>query len=410
MPLSRLISGQVLILELISQGRPLSAILGALIGLIEGAVDDALCCMMSLDPGTDRLSVLLAPNLPTPMIEASNGLSVSLKGRSCGAAAYQKRPVIVSDIGLDPLWAEHRDLALGHGLRRCWSHPILSKDRQVLGVFAMYGREARRPTPDDALVLTLASQLAGIALEQDQSARELQEAETHRQADAMKDEFLNIVSHELKAPIATIAGMLNLFEHEINGPLTEQQHQDVRRMKESTNTLIALITDLLDVNSIRGGRLAIMPRRIAFAELVDRTIDNLRSLARKHGHFLSHTVPLAMPEVEVDPQRITQVLTNLILNAIKFTPEGGRIGVEVTIEGGTLRCTVSDTGPGIPEDERDKLFRKFSKLARPGHGGEGVGLGLYICQALVTAHGGTIGVDSQFGEGSRFWFTLPTRN
>ncbi len=241
-------------------------------------------------------------------------------------------------------------------------------------------------------------------------AEELEAAnEQLQQIDRMKDQFLAILSHELRTPLNAVVGFASVLEDELAGPLNATQHAYLAKVNSGTEVLIRLINDLLDMSRIQAGKFTLAPEPAAFEPLLVEALGSLAPLATRKGQDVTHETVGALPPITIDPQRIRQVLLNLVGNAIKFTPEGGHIRVVARMEGDRLRCEVTDSGPGISAADQARLFKPFTQLdmsntRRAG----GTGLGLSISKALVEAHGGEIGVVSELGRGSTFWFTLPT--
>ena len=165
-----LLTGEKRLLEMLARGDSLALILDAFCRLFEELSGGSLSSVLLLDPRTNRLRHGSAPSLPTSYTEAIDGAVIGPSVGSCGTAAYRAEPVIVSDIDTDPLWADYRDLALAHGLRACWSTPILSSDRRVLGTFATYYRQPRSPTPQERNVIEQITHLASIAVEREPPA------------------------------------------------------------------------------------------------------------------------------------------------------------------------------------------------------------------------------------------------
>ncbi|HBN10004.1 MAG TPA: hypothetical protein DD435_15640 [Cyanobacteria bacterium UBA8530] len=179
-------------------------------------------------------------------------------------------------------------------------------------------------------------------------------------------------------------------------------------MLEGAENLMALVDDLLDLARMQAGRFSVIPQRVFFTEVASKAIENLKPLADRKHLALFGEIPVDLPPVMADPQRLGQVLSNLLNNAVSFTPEGGQIRVRAFIEGEWLRCEVKDTGVGIAPEDVPKLFKRFSQLDMTAtRKARGTGLGLSISKAIVEAHGGQIGVESELGKGSTFWFTLP---
>jgi signal transduction histidine kinase len=228
------------------------------------------------------------------------------------------------------------------------------------------------------------------------------------ETDRMKDQFLSILSHELRTPVNAIMGFGSILDDELPGPLNAEQRKYTGRILGGAETLLALINDLLDMSRIQAGKFTLEPRSVAAPSIAGEVIDNLRPLAERKRQTLELAVDGHVPELPADPQRLMQVLVNLIGNAIKFTGEGGRIALRMGVVDEALRVAVSDTGIGIAAPDISRLFRPFTQLDSSNtRSANGTGLGLSIAKALVEAHGGAIGVDSAPGVGSTFWFTLP---
>ncbi|HBN07324.1 MAG TPA: hypothetical protein DD435_01320 [Cyanobacteria bacterium UBA8530] len=229
-----------------------------------------------------------------------------------------------------------------------------------------------------------------------------------REAYAIKDQFLSIVSHELRTPLNSINGFGSILEDEIAGPLNQQQHEYLRKMLRGADLLNFLVNNLLDLTQILAGEFTITPSEMNLREVAAGVIDDLKSKAASKGLTLRFEGPDDLPPVLADEIRVVQVLSNLVDNAIKFTPEGGKIWVRACAIGAFLRIEVEDTGVGIVPEDIPKLFKRFSQLDMSAtRKAGGTGLGLSISKAIIEAHGGEIGVESTPGKGSTFWFTLP---
>lgn len=241
-----------------------------------------------------------------------------------------------------------------------------------------------------------------------QSMNQLQHANAELQrADRSKDDFLHMVTHEMKTPLTAIRGFARMLERGTQGPLNDRQKQSVARIVTSALRMQRMVTDLLDSNTIRQGKLELSLAPTSYGPLVEDVAGMLQPLLdRKELSFSVEVCPDLHPTL--DAARISQVLVNLVSNAVKFTPNGGSIRVTVRREAGVIRTEVADTGIGIPEEFLPQLFQPFVKLnpVDPENRG-GSGLGLWICHEIVEAHGGTMGVDSTPDVGSTFWFTLP---
>ena len=228
-----------------------------------------------------------------------------------------------------------------------------------------------------------------------------------QELDRYKDEFLSVISHELRTPLNFIMGFASLLEDEVQGPLNPPQHQAVDRILNGADRMLLLVDDLLDFAKIQSGHLELACKTASVAQLVEEARELLTPLAEQKGVSLETDVAGDLT-AWLDPDRTSQVLTNLLNNAIKFTAGGGHIAIRSYARGPDIVTEVCDTGCGIAPEHVDKLFRRFQQLDMSNtRQASGTGLGLAISRALVEAHGGTIGVDSTPGVGSTFWFTLP---
>lgn len=232
---------------------------------------------------------------------------------------------------------------------------------------------------------------------------------THeKEIEQMKSDFVALVSHELRTPLTSIYGYTRLILDGKTGGVNETTRDKLVRVERQALRLSHLIADLLDLSRIESGRLELRMEPISIRELAWNRLEDFRSQAEEKNIEISFEAPEDLPPVRGDAERIGQVLTNLLSNALKFTPSGGKVRVRLRREGNLLSVQVIDTGMGIPPEERHKIFDKFHQVrniqARQ-HGG--TGLGLAIAKSIVEAHGGHIWVDSELGKGSDFRFVLP---
>ena len=258
-----------------------------------------------------------------------------------------------------------------------------------------------------------------LAVEVRQTAKRLEQLNAELDgAMKSKDQFLSNISHELRTPLNSIIGFTDLLlTEELGPPLSDQQRDFLETVARNGKQLLQLINELLDLQRIAAGRMELKPEPVELAGLLKETANSVQAQAQKHRHALVITPPPPDLRVLADPGRLRQVLLNLLSNAIKFTPDGGRITVvagPVNGESGgggggsDVRIAVTDTGIGIAAEDQPKLFKEFSQLdASASRKYEGTGLGLALSRRLVEMQGGTIGVDSEMGKGSTFWFTLP---
>jgi len=227
-------------------------------------------------------------------------------------------------------------------------------------------------------------------------------------ANQLKSDFLANMSHELRTPLNSIIGFSDMLLTEDIGTLAPMQRDFLETVARNGRHLLALISELLDLSKIEAGQLRLTLEPLDLRDLVREAAETVRAQTEQRRHRLDLDLPEEPLRVTADRLRVRQVLLNLLSNAIKFTPEGGRLRIVGRAENGGARVEVSDTGIGIAPTDQPKLFREFVQLdASASRQYEGTGLGLALCLRLVELHGGRIGVESDLGRGSTFWFTLP---
>ena len=250
-----------------------------------------------------------------------------------------------------------------------------------------------------------------LALEVKKATRRLRSANKKLKVlDQMKDEFVSIASHELRTPMTAIKGYLWLvLNKDRKIPAKTKKHLD--RAYESTERLISLVNDMLNVSRIEGGRIELIPKKFNLSQLVYEVKDEISSKSEEKAILISVDSPKKLP-ITADEDKIHQVIINLVGNAIKFTPEKGKINIRLSKPNQReVQIDISDTGIGIKKQDMDKLFTKFGRLdtsLSPAQKTSGTGLGLYISKNIIELSGGKIWVDSTPGKGSTFSFTLPT--
>lgn len=226
-----------------------------------------------------------------------------------------------------------------------------------------------------------------------------------RRLERLREEFVQIVSHELRTPLTSIAGFAQLLGQLPPDRLEEQAPVIVERLQENTDRMRVLVEELLEVNDIAARGVSLSPRAIDLGDTVERAA---QSVFRGHGHPLQIEIAPDMPRVLCDAESIGRVVTNLVDNAVKYSPEGGAIVVRVATEGDEAVIAVADEGIGISEGDRPSIFEPFRQADMSStREFEGIGLGLYIVREIVSAHGGRIDVASEPGAGSTFTVRLP---
>jgi PAS domain S-box-containing protein len=235
-----------------------------------------------------------------------------------------------------------------------------------------------------------------------------QQYEQIRDLDRLKTDLVNAVSHDLRSPLTAIIGYAELTQDALDEHERERLGDYLTQIIKGTRRMERMVEDLLDFARLESGTFELTKDEADFRFVVSEILESFRPLAQASRVTLRAELPEAPMPVRIDVARMQRVLANLIGNALKFTPEGGEVRVQAATQNGQLRCMVVDTGIGIAPEEQSQLFRRFSQLEAGRQSRGGLGLGLWISRALVEAHGGHIGVTSEPGRGSTFWFTLPT--
>jgi signal transduction histidine kinase len=257
-----------------------------------------------------------------------------------------------------------------------------------------------------ALLLLAAGVLAfAVQREVDRRRRSMKAMEEAMQ---MKSEFTSMVSHELRTPLTVIKESVAIVEDGTAGPVNEEQRDFLLTAKRNIDRLARLINNVLDYQKLEAGRMELHFEEAELQSLVRDASAGFALTARNKGLDLRMALDDGLPKARVDKDKISQVLANFLNNALKFTDKGS-ITVRAAAENGCVRVSVEDTGPGIRREDYERLFKSFSQLSS---GTErktgGTGLGLAISKKIIEAHGGRIGLESEPGKGTTFYFTLPS--
>jgi PAS domain S-box-containing protein len=402
-----LLAGEKRLLEMIAKGDSRAFILDALCRLVEELTSGSLSSILLLDSTAKRLRHGAAPNLPKPYTDAIDGAFIGPAAGSCGTAAYRAEPVIVSDIATDPLWADYRDLALAHGLRACWSTPILSSEGRVLGTFAMYYREPRSPTPRERDVIEQITHLASIAIERQQAEERLRQA----QADLERvsrvttmGELTASVAHEVNQPIAAAVTNANACLRWLAGDNIEEARAAATRIVRDGTRAAEIISRIRQL--FKKGA----PQRelVEVNEVIRETIALLRSDVTRYSISVRMELAANLPQVMGDGVQLQQVLMNLIMNSIDALKdvEGTRELVIKSQQGENEQVLVSvtDTGVGLPPQHGEQIFEAFFST-KPN----GTGMGLRISRSIIESHGGRLWAAGNSPRGASLCLTLPAK-
>ncbi len=336
-------------------------------------------------------------------LESSTGQLVVFSDARLAAGIQQNRAAYVTSqrvvIGFA---AASIGLALFLGYVISWSliGPVKRMDAQLKQI-ASGDFSHRSEVPNRDELGALAANLNRMSEELDRLYQQLEAASRH------KSQFLANMSHELRTPLNAILGYTELILDKIYGEVPDKVREVLERVQKSGRHLLNLINDVLDLSKIEAGQLVLSLNDYSMKEIVQTVSTAIESLAAEKHLNLKVAVPPDLPRGKGDERRITQVLLNLVGNAIKFT-ESGEVAIRATASDGQFLVAVSDTGPGIPEQDRQKIFEEFqqgdnSSTRQKG----GTGLGLSIARRIVELHRGRMWVESSPGRGSTFWFSLP---
>jgi two-component system sensor histidine kinase GlrK len=226
--------------------------------------------------------------------------------------------------------------------------------------------------------------------------------------DKMKSDFFSSMSHELRTPLTSIKEGVSLLRDGVGGELMEKQKRLLAILAMETDRLIALVNSLLDLSKMEAGMMTYSFEQGDLVSLIDRAIMEIGPIVESKKMSIEARSSKSLPRIKMDRERILQALRNLIGNAVKFTPEGGRVKVSAQLVNRSVEVSIEDTGPGIPAENLSTIFDKFRQATATGsYLIRGTGLGLAIVKHIISSHGGKIWVESKLGHGSTFIFVLP---
>ena len=360
------------------------------------------------DEGRAEFHLHATDRMPEELVDVLRATPIRKGEGALGKLAVTGEPVAIRDFADDRSYQSRlRDALLRSGFHSVFAVPLL-RDNHLLGALAVN----RRLPGDFDLALTellktfatqsaLAIQNARLFREIEVKSRELETASRH------KSEFLANMSHELRTPLNAIIGFSEVLAERMFGEINDKQAEYLADILESGRHLLSLINDILDLSKIEAGRMELEPAEFDLPAAIENTLILVRERAQRRAIKLSRTLDERLGNVCADERKVKQVLLNLLSNALKFTPEGGRIDVQAQLSDGVAEISVSDTGVGIAPQDQEAVFEEFRQVGTASKKIEGTGLGLAISRKFVELHGGRIWVESEVGKGSTFRFTLP---
>jgi len=326
-----------------------------------------------------------------------------------GRLAEVSEPIQLADLRDIAEQIPVRDLLLRAGYRALLAVPLVREDHLIGGLTVFrktpgeFAREVVELLETFATQSALAIQNARLFLEIEDKSRQLEAASQH------KSEFLANMSHELRTPLNAIIGFSEVLMEHMFGELNEKQDEYLQDIYASGQHLLSLINDILDLSKIEAGRMELEPADFDLPSAIDNALTLVRERAGRREITLGRTLDKRLGTVRADERKIKQVLLNLLSNALKFTPEGGRIDVSAHLHDDVAEIGVSDTGVGIAPEDQEAVFEEFRQVGTADKKVGGTGLGLALSRKFIELHGGRIWVKSQVAVGSTFTFTLPLR-
>jgi signal transduction histidine kinase len=363
------------------------------------AMNVRACSIRLLDETGSRLSVAAVYGLSESYVKKGD---LVVAQNPLVREVLAGRIIAVADVHTDKR-LQYRAQAMTEGIYSMLSAPLHGK-QGPLGLIRAYSAELNHFTEADASFLGAMASEGSLAIENAMAYRAL------GQLDEMKSKFVLMVTHELRSPVGVIRSLLRTMTAGYTGTLSEEQRDIIRRALHRADFLQALIDDLLDLAAGKN-EMGLKEERgaVRLDEILRQVVERHETAARENHIALEYRPPEGR-EVTViaGSEGLDRVFNNLISNAVKYTPEGGRISVKLNLEGGSARVEVSDTGIGIPEESLDRLYEEFYRAPNAkAQVKEGTGLGLAITKDLVTRYGGQISVQSTLGKGTTFVVTLP---
>lgn len=335
-------------------------------------------------------------------------LHIAMDETLVGRAAIEGRPIGLPDIA-EVDRDVHLQLLFEDGWRSVLAVPVL-RDGQILGAMVV-----RRKTVGDfsdevkEFMQTFASQSAlavfnaRLFQELERKSGELQVASQH------KTDFLASMSHELRTPLNAVIGFSEVLLERMFGELNDRQDEYLRDILSSGRHLLELLNEILDLSKVEAGQMELELSAFSIRATIEQALALVRERAALHGIILAVEIDPAIDLIESDELRFKQVVVNLLSNAVKFTPDHGRVTVRALSPDHRLAVSVTDTGIGIPPEDRERIFESFQQGRRGAPREEGTGLGLTLCRRIVTLMGGTMWLETEVGTGSTFGFTVPMR-
>ncbi len=364
--------------------------------------------IMEYQAASRRFVVRSVYRTPSDVVRRLEQVRIDLDTTLVGRAVRERRPIAVSDLAtveLDP----HLQILFDDGWRSLVAVPML-REESIVGSLVVRRKSTGDFTEETVdLLETFASQSA-LALLNAQLFRALEERSAELEvASRHKSEFLASMSHELRTPLNAVLGFSEVLLERMFGDINEKQEDYLRDIHSSGKHLLELLNEILDLSKVEAGQMELEYALVDVATILEYATSMLRERATAHSIDLRVEVAAEVGQVEIDGLRFKQVVLNLVSNAVKFTPDGGAVVVRARQVADELQVTVEDTGVGIPEADRQRIFESFQQGGRGASREEGTGLGLTLSRRIIELLGGRMWLESEVGAGSTFGFAVPVR-
>ena len=360
------------------------------------------------DEAAEEFTLRATHNLADDYVEQRRGIRLRRGEGVTGRMALARGPVQVPDITASGAYDSRlREVLLRSGARAVLAVPLLREGHLIGGLVVNRNRPGEFPPDVVELLQTFAIQSA-LAIQNARLFREIADKSQQLEvASRHKSEFLANMSHELRTPLNAIIGFSEVLAEKMFGDVNAKQAEYLQDILESGRHLLSLINDILDLAKIEAGHMELEPADFDLPSAIDNALILVRERATRRGITLGSTIDERLGMVRGDERKVKQILLNLLSNALKFTPEGGRIDVGAGLHEEVAEVSVTDTGIGIAPADQGAVFEEFRQVGAAEKKAEGTGLGLALSRKFVELHGGTIWVQSEPGRGSTFTFTLP---
>ncbi|TMK79046.1 MAG: GAF domain-containing protein [Actinobacteria bacterium] len=367
------------------------------------------CSIYEYDEAAERFELRAMHNYDAEFVEALRAVPLRKGEGLMGRAAEMREPIQIPDITQPGAYQSSvRDTLIRFGYRALLAVPLLRED-QIIGSLS-FNRKAPGEFPPEVVdvLKTFATQSA-LAIQNARLFREIADKSAQLEtASRHKSEFLANMSHELRTPLNAIIGFSEVLTERMFGELNDKQDEYLKDIHASGQHLLSLINDILDLSKIEAGRMELELSDFHLPTAIENALILVRERATRRGITLGHSVDDRLGTIQGDERKVKQVLLNLLSNALKFTPEGGRIDVGARLEDHVAEVSVADTGIGIAPADQEAVFEEFRQVGTADKKAEGTGLGLALSRKFIELHGGRIWVESEVGKGSTFRFTLPS--